>query len=264
MADPRLAWLEKCAEKLVAHQETQGAISVRTTLNLLGLSLEKRCDPAARRSYGIVERRDNEHIRVIVVRQDAEKAPLSHRERFTIAHEIGHVLLKEKFNWNPFSGKDYYLCEEYCDYFAGLLLLPISVFSGVQIDNPHDCVRAVLNLSERMKVSKEVVARRLIEQFDNVAVGVGNLSMNAKKERVVRFFWACSSLTSARWARNKHLSSRDFLGPTLLKNWSHFRKTGGDSIGVDRTVVHGSPLPGSRACMISALQDKCLKKNTAR
>jgi hypothetical protein len=87
------------------------------------------------------------------------------RERFTLAHEIGHYCALRRFNLRPRSRSEYWKLEQACDEFAGYLLVGEDDVETVVMNwsSPADVMRAIGRLREACDVSTPVAARRLSE-----------------------------------------------------------------------------------------------------
>lgn len=88
------------------------------------------------------------------------------RQRFTIAHEIGHVCLNQlagPFTYHELAQtKDTYFEEEYlCDLFASSILMPKSVIKRYLEDERDISLQTVSWIASDFKVSKSAVLRRL-------------------------------------------------------------------------------------------------------
>lgn len=110
---------------------------------------------------------------VILVRQEYKKprstGPLSlssasNRQRFSVAHELGHVLLIEQLGRYPehlraLRGSD--RVERLCDLAAAELLVPMDSFRA-QLSRARFRIRRVDELAVEFGVSREVILRRFL------------------------------------------------------------------------------------------------------
>lgn len=109
---------------------------------------------------GIIVKDENSFTPRIFI--DSTEGP--QRQRFTLAHEIGHFVERKDANDADYSfvekrrlnAKDYDLHEFYADEFAGALLMPKESFSA---DEKHMNVK---ELAEKYGVSAAAVRRRRI------------------------------------------------------------------------------------------------------
>jgi hypothetical protein len=89
---------------------------------------------------------------------------LSARERFTVAHEIAHALIDERFELRPTRSRDYWALEGVCDEYAADLLLPRmqpEIFAGAH-QSPVELADVIVRLASHFRVSHAVAARRLV------------------------------------------------------------------------------------------------------
>ena len=125
----------------------------------------------------------------------------SHRYRFSVAHELGHYVLHQKYyphdidnleNWIKTS--QYFLnnyAEFQANYFAGSLLVPEvdliqaldSIFNGSFVRNywnasPKELANILASIRKKFKVSDQVIARRMRDAFP----GIDELGNNKNKE----------------------------------------------------------------------------------
>lgn len=88
------------------------------------------------------------------------------RQRFTIAHELGHVCLNQlagPFTYHELAQtKDTYFEEEFlCDLFASSILMPKSVIKGYIEHEESISLKTINRIAADFKVSKSAVLRRL-------------------------------------------------------------------------------------------------------
>jgi uncharacterized protein DUF955 len=193
---------------------------MRAALRALGIGLQKKVDLAAKHGSGAVIQEGDEY-KIVLRRSTAEARPLSRRERFTLAHELGHILLLTRFGWNPQAGADYFMCEDWCDLFASHLLVPVlagpSRFFAAQ-----DALTALHSTARRYNVSFEVAARRITELAAGVAYISGWSALNSKSESIFKIEWATSSIVGFQLRRGSHLPANNALASKLLDNVCEF------------------------------------------
>jgi Zn-dependent peptidase ImmA (M78 family) len=156
-----------------------------------------------------------------------------------MAHELGHILLCERFGWNPDNGRDYYRCEDWCDLFAAHLLLPQQALARLEFDAANKALISVGRLAAECKVSLEVAARRVVPQVDGLAFFQGKEKTNAKCERVMELDWGTSSIPELHLNRHLHLKEDHPLGGALLTrsrgHWTQEFRVPGIGLGCGRS-----------------------------
>lgn len=215
MTDPKLQWLLACARTLNRGQESR--VALRPVLRELGVGLEKHVDDNAKPGAGLMRQGCDGKYHIVLRRRHPEPRPLTPRERFTIAHELAHILLCERYSWNPKGRRDYYVCEDWCDAFAAELLVPELKVDELELRSARDGFLAVNMLSAKLHVSKEVVARRVSSKAPGFIFIQAQEALDAKSKRVMRVLWAVSSLNDVSLNRFAHLNSNHPLGAPLLK-----------------------------------------------
>ena len=88
------------------------------------------------------------------------------RQRFTIAHELGHVCLSQlagplTYREIAHAGKSGYEEEFLCDLFASALLMPLSTIKQYLEREPSISLRTINRIAKDFKVSKGAVLRRI-------------------------------------------------------------------------------------------------------
>jgi len=114
------------------------------------------------RSSGLLTESDG--VFTILVREQPRAGSLTQHQRFTIAHEIGHVLLIKKWDFRPpFSNRElYYQAEHLCNSFAGRLLVDPRLLIHQSLTSTFDAISAVCRLADICLVSREFVAREVV------------------------------------------------------------------------------------------------------
>lgn len=115
------------------------------------------------------------------------------RERFTIAHEIGHYVLLEEASFRPRRRRDYWLGERLCQEFAShLLIRPAVVKEAGPCRSSAELMEAVNGIARRANVSPEPAARALVAKLDApVAIGTFVLDPRSSTRRLgFRAWWA--------------------------------------------------------------------------
>jgi len=108
---------------------------------------------------------------ILLPQDHPERKILSARDRFSVAHELGHYVIWATHRYVPKSSEDYWHHEALCDRFAGRLLIP--KFAVAQaIDRVGDDRRKWLGaakvLARNSLVSWDVAAFRLSEEARSV------------------------------------------------------------------------------------------------
>ena len=170
MNEERLAWLLRCATRL--RGEEREAINLQAILSQFGVSVHTISgETAARSPAGILGRKKNGDFVIGV--KTAEPAFLWRpRDRFTIAHELGHLLLIRKWNYSPppEQHREYFACEALCNRFAGHLLIDRRAISPKPAVSAEACLEEVRTLSRRFDVSLEVAAREFVQAHPGTMV----------------------------------------------------------------------------------------------
>jgi hypothetical protein len=163
-AEAMLTRLAQDAEKLAGRRDLP--IDPIEILSDLGLGLRIESGATNRRAGGL--RRLDTGWEVLLTRQEASDAQLTQRDRFTIAHEIGHYLVAARFAFKPQSNREYWDLEEICTDFARLLLAPRTALAQILRDEPASAqhlLQMAQSLSELTQLSLEPAARRITGQL---------------------------------------------------------------------------------------------------
>jgi IrrE N-terminal-like domain len=99
--------------------------------------------------------RDEEHGMVVLVRADDPRT----RQRFSLAHELGHVLVDARGLHSDLSCRDAEV-ERLCDRLAAELLLPRSLFKQRAGMTP---LQHAMQVADRCCASRTAAARRLVD-----------------------------------------------------------------------------------------------------
>jgi Zn-dependent peptidase ImmA (M78 family) len=141
------------------------------------------------------------------------RAPVpQQRTRFTVAHELGHILLDQEWGLRPSSAAEYWRHERWCDDFAGVLLVPVAALAAFDRDNPIESSRLI---ADRCRVSLPVVATRAVADATDMAFIDSRLERNVRGERVLRVTTLAGSLLKAV-RPNQHLRRASRIGRTAL------------------------------------------------
>ncbi len=109
----------------------------------------------------------------IVLYDSLINASLSSRQRFTIAHEIGHYLLERWGIPHPAGKREYWMRERLCNRFAAALLVPDTAVRYAVAPHPTssgDLYGRLRLIVDRAGVSPEVACKRIelaIDEFSS-------------------------------------------------------------------------------------------------
>jgi hypothetical protein len=191
-----LPWLLRCADRLRGEQ--RGAIDIGKLLRTS--DIEVRTIESSRGSGSLGQGKDGRYI--ITIKQREGTLLWSPRDRFTAAHELGHFLLIKKWNFKPSPSerKEYFLCEQLCNRFAGRLLVDAKEVAAAKPSSANACQETVRRLARRFDVSLEVAARELAEQHTGIACC---LVQELRSEPRNRLVWGVSSLRGLHVTRSR-------------------------------------------------------------
>lgn len=196
MNDRDLGWLLRCADRLST--DAGLPLDVEAIFRRWGIQVRAASDTSGRE--GITSRtRTGEYIVTVFTHTAAS------RERFTLAHELAHVLVEEKFGWDPTTEREYYQREEWCNRFAARLLVPEAVVQKGRMDSITTAIQSVLWLSRICGVSREVAARRLGESWPEFGLAELEECTDKKGSRRVRVRWAAPEIPACGLRRRRLL-----------------------------------------------------------
>jgi len=216
MTDYHTQWLIETACNLSSKTDACRPVDVEGIAGNLSVEIAEYYFPDHQRTRGFVEDCGKGSLRILLERPLAKGTPLSVRERFTVAHELAHVLLIKRFSWNPTQGKEYFLCERLCNLFAGHLLVPQKVIRSLTIHSPAQAVDSATALRDAYRVSLQVAARRIVDSSIRLTFFRGKPSANWKKQPVVDVLWAECSAGAPVLRAQQHLSVNSSLGSFFL------------------------------------------------
>lgn len=224
MDENRLDWLLRCADDLNSRYPSRGAIDVKQILGKLSVPLVKRVDSDASKSYGELTLTPPDKYVVNLIRNSDEPKPLTRWERFTVAHELAHLLLIKRFRWNPKVGSSYYECEQCCDAFAGRLLVPRSELGDLRADQASDLLEYIARKRKKLFVSWEVFARELIPEYPGIAAFQVRRESLKTGKLLFHVEWGVSSLPAIKLGRQRRIRRLQPLWKALQLQWSEFSK----------------------------------------
>jgi len=123
---------------------------------------------------------------------------LSCRERFSVAHELGHIIAYKEFGILPATEKSGYWAQEECMHrFAGALLTPASIIdrclNGLRDGEPVSPFLLQESANKPARLSQEVLATQLcVRQPDIGFMKVALIERERDKKRVLRVLFAKS------------------------------------------------------------------------
>lgn len=135
---------------------------------------------------------------VLLMRGHSRTAPIAPHERFTIAHELGHLVLRQEADFRPQRRAEYWLGEQLCQHFASHLLIGSELLDRVvEPESTEELTAAVNWVARRAQVSPEPAARALIERIERpVAIGTFLLDpLRATQRLGFRAWW----VENRRW-----------------------------------------------------------------
>lgn len=196
MKEEDLHWLLRCADRLNA--AVVPPIDIEGLIIALGIKLNKVNTSSTR--AGIATRSKGGGYEITIYPHRSH-----HRERFTLAHELAHVLIEERLAWHPTSRREYFVREEWCNRFANRLLVPERLVRKCKVDQPSAAFRSVLWISNSCTVSKEVAARRLATAYPGFGMAELNSQLQSSKGVVTQIAWAAPEAPELGLRRHKIL-----------------------------------------------------------
>jgi hypothetical protein len=241
---PEHAWLLGTIPTL--NPSGTAPVHVRKLLNDMGVEIRKEVRRGKRGPSAELER-VGDNYRITLWRDHRSPHPLSTRERFSVAHELGHILLIAKFALQATTKTEYFEYERWCNEFAASLLVPDQLIVGIASYSPRAVLEFVPKVSAQCKVSLEVAGRRVVDEHKGVALMVCRQTMNAGGTRVLEVQWVAGSLPERQLQRGSHVRLDEPLGRALLpqrdaSSFGGFREfvVSGGMRGVRREYLRGS------------------------
>jgi hypothetical protein len=214
-AEAMLTHLAQDAENLAGKRDLP--IDPIEILSDLGLGLRVESGAANRRVGGL--RRLESGWEVLLVRQEPRDAELTQRDRFTIAHEIGHYLVAARFSFKPQSNREYWALEEVCNDFARLLLAPRAALAQVLSNEPSSArhlAQMAQSLSELAQISLEPAARRITGELRRrVFVSFLEVDRGDSTEPDALVLWTVQNYPWGPKGRNKKLDPTEPLAAAV-------------------------------------------------
>jgi len=210
-------WLLECADRL--NPEQRFPFDVTDAIRQLGIDLAVERTIGTGAKCGEARRNADGSYRVVVFDSRLE-AP---RTRFTLAHELGHVLLDRAFGLRAANDAEYWQHEDWCNRFAAQLLVPSSAVKRSRASaSPNSCLSALWKVSAGCCVSAEVAARRLVETMAGTTFLALGRGTDAKGRDVFRVRWVASSDSGVCFSRRQNLSAHHPLAVALQEQRNTF------------------------------------------
>lgn len=214
---------------------------LRELVESLGLGYEEVRDNEV--EHGALQR-EGETYKVVIRRRLALGSALSPRERFTLAHELGHYVVDSRYGFRPTTKSYYWQLEQVCDAFAGELLVPekdlkVSL-SAVRPFTPSRLLGSTISLANRTGVSFPVAGRRVVDAVGEASLCDIELSDDRSEVRgLVR--WVYEGFPFVGGGRRMHITeghplcevidSHQATRPGQVKRWT----AGGADVASQRT-----------------------------
>lgn len=143
----------------VIRGDFNGRINLVDACSRLGIDIR----PDFRHGREATLSRSSDGKYIITFCSKTEEFLFSKRDRFSIAHELGHYYLIEAHGLNiqPNDVSSYHKVEALCNEFAGELLVDSRVIRGRSFDSVPALFELLMTIESEFGVSKEVAARRL-------------------------------------------------------------------------------------------------------
>jgi len=254
-----LEWLLEAAKRLATLSSMP--VDVISLLRRLGIELEVvvGLGPPTLRKLS------SRSYRVVLPRSSFSTQPLSPRERFSVAHEIGHVLVDFQFGYRPATERAYHDLETWCDLFAGRLLVPDNAVAALAIRSWRGLAETLKRVADDHSVSYAVAARRLAERYKSLVLARVNFAENKAGQRVLKVAWVAGDGRFIDLQLHRHITTRHCLSALLLEPSARRAGLAVDLADVGRVKVHvlrqgttflvlGSSRPGTRREQVSRTQ----------
>jgi len=197
-----LDWLLEAADKLTARYEPPiPLVAILKQFEIRIAPPSKQASPSA--AHASLHREGEKYL-IKLNRGDLDR-PFSSHELFSVAHEFGHVLLIRRYNWEPKTKRDHYDTEEYCNRFAGQLIIPNRFIAAFKPTSAQSALRFLRIIMAKTGASPEVTARRLTEQYSGLAFCSARKMKNKAEKPVWRLWWGVSSHPIHKFNRGQDL-----------------------------------------------------------
>lgn len=143
------------------------------------------------------------------------------RQRFTIAHELGHYLIEARVGVRPGNSAEYWALERECQTFAGLLLVPDRAVTRALSPRPvlaSDLADRIEQLEAAAEVALEAAARRAIDVVDRpVAVAAIDVSPVGRRSGPPTLMWLHGNQPWIEAGRGTLLRRGHILSPATAR-----------------------------------------------
>lgn len=143
--------------------------------------------------------------------------PFNVMERFSIAHEVGHVLLHKKYGNDLNDVLALHAREDWCNSFAGFVLLPDAVIPAPHEISAVDLLYVLDDLAQKGRCSRQVAAYRLVERGFHACLLSGRVKQNVRHEDVLLIGWSASDLAVLSVNVHSHIGVTHPLGRLIVK-----------------------------------------------
>lgn len=206
------------AERLVAGR--LNPLDLMALLRDFGMSLSVSADGADRYHAGAL-REHASYWEVVIIRPPSElyRQDLTPRERFTIAHELGHYLIHMRFSFKPTSRREYWRLEEICNEFAATLLAPQRAVDAALRTDPQkaaDVLSSIQELRRSTRISFEAASRRLVAAMERPAAVAGLKIERNRAKQEGRLRWMYEKKFWMGHARNRSIASTHPFARAIL------------------------------------------------
>lgn len=116
------------------------------------------------------------------------EAGLSPRQRFTVAHELAHVMFLEAGLLPPSGQREYWRLEDSCNRVAGKLLIPRWLAPHREL-GPRDAANWVTAMQVKAQVSLAAAAKEVVLSAPN---GVGTFGLVERRPGTLLVSWSLS------------------------------------------------------------------------
>lgn len=142
---------------------------------------------------------------ISILRSCGWSGTLTPHDRFSVAHEIAHVMIEVWTAWRPVSRGDYHKREELANDLAARLLVPDHTFASEFPESPTEVLRLIARVRDRCDVSWAVAGRRIGEGRAGAMFAEARAIRNANNERVLRVTWVAGDTSLEAVRPGKHL-----------------------------------------------------------
>lgn len=142
--------------------------------------------------------------RYIIFYNDVDmKIYTSYRYRWSIAHELGHIILghcqntNTKLFRNTLSDIEYKSLEEEADWFASYILVPHAIiFKYCYLDLNQNFIRHACKISSRASYNRFIDYKKWLEKLSFSAYDEAILNLTDENEL---YFWASKNIIHYKW-----------------------------------------------------------------